>query len=413
MPSTKRVVLVPQYMQHFSCIGSECEDTCCGGWTVSIDRKTYKNYKNLRDRELSPLIEENITRVRTNASDQNYATIKLTEDKLCPFLTSEKLCSFQAKFGEKYLSNVCRTYPRVLNVVNGVLEKSSTLSCPEAARLALLNPNIMEFDEIEEDVDSSMIVNKHINTSSPTDSNTAKKYIWELRIFTIRVLQNRKYPLPDRLIFLGIFYDKVQQLIEDQNIDEIPQLINSYTSLMHTLQNSISEIPSSIDIQLQLVKRLMELRVLIGVNNRAYLECVKETLEGIQYSDQSSLNQLAQCYRDSYETYFSPFISKHEYVLENYLVNYVFKNLFPFSTHNDKVYEDYVLMVIHYSMIKLHLIGMAGYHKEKFSSDHVVKLIYSFGKAVEHSPTYLYKLVEILKRKEETSLAHMAILIKN
>lgn len=413
MPSSKRISLVPRYYKDFSCIGSECEDTCCGGWTVAIDRKTYKNYRNLKDKDLSPLINNYIKRERSNPSDENYASIKLSENKLCPFLNANQLCSIQTKLGEAYLSNVCRTYPRVPNLINGVLEFSTTLSCPEAARLALLNRDVMEFDELEATVDQSTIISKQIEIESPMNEGSAKKYFWELRFFTISVIQNRDYPLTDRLIFLGIFLDKVDQLINENKIDQIPELIGSYTALMATLQKSIGDIPSSNEIQLQLVKRLMEMRIYIGVNSQAYLDCVKETLDGINFRDDMPIQELAMAYYDSYDTYFAPFLSKHEYVLENYLVNYVFKNLFPFSTQKNSVYEEFVLLTVHYSMIKLHLIGMAGYHKEKFSLDHVIKLIYSFGRAIEHSPLFLYKLVEILKRKGQTSLAHMAILIKN
>ena len=52
-------------MAQFKCIGGECEDTCCAGWSVSIDKKTYKKYTNLNTSELielahiiCPLIEQ-------------------------------------------------------------------------------------------------------------------------------------------------------------------------------------------------------------------------------------------------------------------------------------------------------------------------------------------------------------------
>lgn len=33
----KQLALMPEYMKKFKCIGGECEDTCCAGWTVSLD----------------------------------------------------------------------------------------------------------------------------------------------------------------------------------------------------------------------------------------------------------------------------------------------------------------------------------------------------------------------------------------
>ena len=37
-------MLVPQYVRKFACIGGACEDTCCQGWRVPIDKETYKKY---------------------------------------------------------------------------------------------------------------------------------------------------------------------------------------------------------------------------------------------------------------------------------------------------------------------------------------------------------------------------------
>ncbi|MFP3632204.1 flagellin lysine-N-methylase, partial [Burkholderia sp. SIMBA_045] len=74
----------------------------------------------------------------------------MKSDLSCPFLNEEKLCSIQLKLGEDFLSHTCKTYPRVTQTVDDVVELSATLSCPEAARLALLNPNKMQFNRNEE-----------------------------------------------------------------------------------------------------------------------------------------------------------------------------------------------------------------------------------------------------------------------
>ena len=32
-------IIEPDYMSDFACIGGDCEDTCCAGWKVIVDRK--------------------------------------------------------------------------------------------------------------------------------------------------------------------------------------------------------------------------------------------------------------------------------------------------------------------------------------------------------------------------------------
>jgi lysine-N-methylase len=405
MNAKKRLVLSPRYMQQFSCIGSACEDSCCTGWKVSIDQDTYKKYNRIRDITLKPLIDRNLKRNRSHKSENDFAKIKLDTKGACPFLDTEKLCSIQAKLGEEYLSTVCSTYPRTTNQVNDILEKSATLSCPEIARLALLEPNGIEFDEVEEPVETRNWIRSQIDTSQQAIQNDPRKYLWELRIFTIQTLQNRAYDLADRLIILGMFYQKANEYMTSKKIDDIPQLIALFSNLIAegSLKPSLDKIPAQTTVQMQLLKELTDYRVALGLNSQRYVDCLRDTLLGIQYTADSKIEDISDRYSHAFETYYSPFISQHEYILENYLVNHVYKNIFPF-TNEGGLYANYVMLVIHYSMIKLHLIGMSGLYKDEFGVEHVLKLIQSFSKAVEHSTQYLKQIEELLRLNGFTTL---------
>ena len=35
---------IPDYYQNFKCTADECEDTCCAGWQIAIDRKSLVRY---------------------------------------------------------------------------------------------------------------------------------------------------------------------------------------------------------------------------------------------------------------------------------------------------------------------------------------------------------------------------------
>jgi len=39
---------VLDYYDKFECIRSDCEDSCCSGWQVAIDKNTYRKYKKLK-----------------------------------------------------------------------------------------------------------------------------------------------------------------------------------------------------------------------------------------------------------------------------------------------------------------------------------------------------------------------------
>ncbi len=414
MAEKKRPILVPQYMQSFKCIGSACEDSCCVGWRVDIDHETYKKYQRVRDAELAPLFDQYVKRNRAaNHEVANYAKVKLLENTGCPFLDEGMLCRIQVKRGEDYLSDVCTTYPRTVNIINEMLERSATMSCPEAARLALLNPEGIEFDEAEEPANSRNIIKATINTHDLKLNLKPQKFLWELRIFTITVLQNRTYLLWERLIFLGMFFQKLQQLVSDKKIDEIPILIASYTNIMEegSFQDGISAIPVEYTIQMELLKEIADKRYSMNVTSKRYIECFAEFLNGIQYVAGAKVEEIGQRYQEACKEYYEPFMNQHEYILENYLVNYVYKNLFPF-TGEKAIFDSYMMFVLHYALIKMHLIGMAGFHKG-LTVELVIKLVQSFAKTVEHNQQYLHGIAELMRLNGFNTMAYMAILIKN
>lgn len=409
-----RKLLQPQYLSNFQCIGSECEDSCCIGWRVQIDKETYKRYNECRDEELRNRLTTNITRNRRNSTDANYAKIKMDNDGRCPFLDEDKFCAIQRKFGEEYLSITCTTYPRITNIVNGVVEKSLTMSCPEGARLALLNKDLMSFDDTLEDSSIRNSQGRTIDTEHYKTIYQPERYFWELRIFIITLLQKRTYPLWQRLIILGLFIRQLDQLISEGKLKEIELYIGRYLNYIENgdFMEELDSIPNELTIQMELMKEIADERIFTGVNSKRFMECFAEFLHGIEYTAGSKKEKIGERYSNANTQYYKPFISQHEYIMENYLVNYVFKNLFPFSGEKS-VYDNYVMMIIHYAMIKMILIGMAAYHKENLTLDHVIKLIQSFSRTVEHNTAYLKKIIKLLRDNKFNTMPYMAILIKN
>jgi len=414
MSEKKRQILVPQYMKNFNCIGAACEDSCCIGWKVNIDHDTWKKYRKIRHVEIASLLEKNITRNRSSTkSEASYAKVKLEQGGRCPFLNDEMLCRIQLECGEGYLSDVCTTYPRIANIINGVLERSATMSCPEAARLALLRPEPMEFDQLEEPATVRNMIKHNINTHELKYANKAEKYLWMLRIFSISVLQDRKYSLWERLVILGIFYDRVQDAVKEEKANEIPNLIAVHTNMLNdgSFKTLVNGIPAQNTIQMELLKEIVDIRYFSGVNNKRYLECFSEFLWGIQYNADSTVEEIGLRYHEAWQNYYEPYMREHEYIFENYLVNYVFKNLFPFTAEKT-LFDSYMMLVLHYSLIKMHLIGIAGYRKG-LTDEIFIKLIQSFAKTVEHNQRYLNEIADLMKQNGFNTMAYMSILIKN
>src|SRR5277367_6491186 len=106
-PATR---LQPQSYSAFRCIGADCEDTCCIGWGVNVDRPIYEAYQRCDD----PGVDD-------------------------------------------------------------VLHRSLHMSCPEAARVVLLNPNPMEFEEKPFEQDGQRLANLGL-LDTRSDKYTDKPY---------------------------------------------------------------------------------------------------------------------------------------------------------------------------------------------------------------------------------------------
>ncbi|RJQ40798.1 MAG: lysine-N-methylase [Nitrospiraceae bacterium] len=352
------------------------------------------------------MVEEGMTVNRNSSANRAYATIKLNEDGSCPFLTDQNWCKIQLNLGEEYISDVCFFYPRITNLINGKFEKSITVSCPEAARRVLLNAEGITFNQFEVPFGQRTL----ITANNRTPNLKAEPFLWELRFFTIQLLQNRDYGIADRLIILGMFCLDVQECLEKEESGRIPGLINSYVHSLTTeeLKVPLAEIPVNFRTQSELLQFLTE--TLVPKKKQRYAGCYNRLRESLGLEN-GSTEEIAERYRDAYQNYYHPFMKENEYLLENYLVNYVFSNVFPCGLL-PTVYDEYIALAVYYSLIKYHLIGMAGFH-QGLNYDIVIELVQSFSRSFGHSREALNTLLEFLNRTGFIKMSDMMLLIKN
>ena len=415
--------LQPRSYHAFRCIGADCEDTCCIGWIVNVDKHTYETYQRCDHPELSARLHELVTINASGSSDDNYARIKLSEAG-CPFL-SEGLCSIQNKLGEEYLSIMCATYPRVMNVVDDVLQRSLDLSCPEAARSMLLDASPMQFDEDEGPSPDSRRGHLSILSTTNLDSGKPYQYFHEIRGFVIWLLQYRPYPLWKRLVILGAFCDQLHEMAEAGQSSETFETVQSYRDAVHrkVFDRIVDGHAVQSAAQLGMVLELIVGRIGSDFTPPRFLECYREFMEGIEWTAQSSMDDIGRRYAAAYAQCYAPFMSLHEYMLEHYLVNYVHRTLFPLgpqesdrdlSVHHiaDSIRTQCLLMIVYFAMTQTVLIGVAAFYQAKFDAGHVIKVIQSSTKTFEHSLAFPSRALQILKDNKVENCSGLAMLIR-
>ncbi|WP_020189209.1 flagellin lysine-N-methylase [Kurthia sp. Dielmo] len=236
--------LIPTYFNEFQCIGGACEDTCCAGWRIDIDQKTFKQYKKESNPAIKNELQKNIKRNRSATVNAfTYGQFKMDENNACTMLTKEGLCGIQNRLGENALCHTCTIYPREISTINNIFEKTLTLSCPEAARIVLNHPEGLDFIE-EEGIESISPSRNFVH------SNEENELFWKIRIFMIDTLQNRKFSLEIRLLVIAMF---LQNHLDSPSleIDSLLQKYNSYLSF-NDLATMFKDIPINYDNQLQL-----------------------------------------------------------------------------------------------------------------------------------------------------------------
>lgn len=414
MDQDRRKTRIPSYLKDFRCIGSPCEDNCCIGWDVDFDKKSFQKYSKIKDGELGKLFK---TCVRPNPdafSDAvDFATVKLKKNKVCPFLDEAHLCKIQSGFGETYLSNVCATYPRYTNVIDGVYEHSATVSCPEAARLILKNPKGITFTEGEEPVSARCILTYEVKSRERSNPPRVR-YLQELRDVSLSVLQKRQMPLEERILLLGEFYEKLEKEGAGKTGKGLPAFITAFKNEMASgaVKPRLAGAAADHAGQMLLLKEITEaLNVFTEIDSKRYIAFTREFLAGIDAGGDGNPEQEGRRVAEIYRQYYTPFMESHEYLLENYLVNFVFKDLFP-AAEGETSFDAYMMLVIRYALIKLHLIGIAG-HRKGLTEETVVSFIQAFSKTVEHHKTYLENIAAHMIAKRYNTLKHMAVLIKD
>ncbi len=415
MAEMKTLARMPVCFKEFQCTGGGCEDNCCIGWDVEIDKQTWQKYKKVKDKELSHLFRNSIFE-NPDSYDHNvdYAIVELAKNNRCPFLNEDHLCKIQAKLGHDSLSNVCAAYPRYVNEINGVAEYSLNVSCPEAARLVLSNQQGLAFSSEKQNTSSKTIINFVVNTTEHS-GNSMVKYFVELRSFTISLLQNRKYLLWERILMLGYFYKELQQQsTHGRDVVPVHRLIESFSQRIEKdeWRVEISSIPADNPSQLRVMKEITDkLNTATEIDSQKYICFTEEFSKGIGISAKSNLEAEGEAFKRAYEQYYEPFMKSHAYLVENYLVNYVFGGLFP-AAESTKPFEAYRMLAIRYTLIKYYLIGISAYRKGLTERD-CVQFIQVFSKAIEHHHTYLEGISAYMNRKKYNTMPYIELLLKN
>jgi lysine-N-methylase len=406
----------PTYAAVFRCIGASCEDSCCGDWDIPLDRSTYDKYQQFPSEQLGSVVSQFVIMNAPDQPDGFYAQIHRAPSGLCPFFHSDHLCGIQKQYGPQLLSATCSIYPRSLNRVSGELEGSLSLSCPEAARNVLLVPHFMQIagDLFSGDFRTDNIF--HLASDRGGSLRKPDVFFPAIRTILIDMVRDRARPIWHRLLLIGSLCKR----LDDTPTEMFPVLLRDYPQILakQEFQAELESLPSQPRLKLEVIFGLTDARVRDRCGNR-FRDTFWTFVEGIGSPEGSLPGDDLERFLRAEAEYHRPFFARFPFILENYLVNYMFQNLFPYGREGSvdftprSMFDEYILMTTQFAWINALLIGIAGHYKGAFAEEHVVQTIQSFTRAVEHYPDVLKSIHEYMRSRELDSLQGMAIMLKS
>jgi len=375
-------VYQPKYFESFACTGSECKNNCCHHWTINVDEVTYKKYISL-DNEERDAILKNLT---VTDAEKNLADINMDSKGYCSFLDEKGLCSIQLKLGHNYLSNVCRSYPRLVNVIGGTIERFLELSCEAAAKFILFDKDFINFEEILLDSDaaeSALVAYNHsMKAENYSQSPNALDIFWKLRVTSVAILQTRKYKIRLRMIILCLFIQEVDELFAaGREFDTIALSENYMNRLDMNYYDELSAgMPSGANSEFDVVLDILKEMYIKKSQFRPILD---QVISGFDIKIENFTTP--DGFSDNYSKYYDTYFSDKEYIFENYLVQRVLSEGFPFNySKKADIMSNYVDLLAKYDIVEFLFTGICR-HRMKFDKRVLIDCISLFTRGYEHA----------------------------
>ena len=383
-PEKEFTCIQPEYVKYFKCEGDICNARCCKGFQVDIDRATHEKYKSITDKKIRSTI---LNTLSWNKPSSTYR-MKLRPGAICPMLQPDCLCYIQKNFGHDYLSDVCADYPRRTFVIDDLVLRSMGLTCPIAARLALLSPGPMKFE-------TAKFKTTHAGSFFYRSVNEvpARKHLAILQEFSINVLQDRRLTLNQRLAALGIILSEADGLIANNRADDLRLIVKIYHSddYFNNLRNKVETLTFYREQYLQIMLALMDrifskAVVYYAPDQRNFAKYLLQAFDFIGNKNKT-LPELLALYDKNIAIYKKNAHEPFNHVLENYLVHSFFAGIYPCHMPGSLL-SNYFLFLTLYKFFEIGLISMTAAMQERFSIYDLLEFAERFCNRIDHSTAF-------------------------
>ena len=402
---------IPDFYDSFHCIGGKCPDNCCIGWELDIDDDTYEYYRSVKG-PFGDRLRANMSGAE-KSSESESVSFRLQVDGRCPFLNAENLCDICLELGPDALCRICTDYPRYSFEWGDAIEKSLTLSCPEAGRLLFLNDIPVRFKEIplnESGLDAYM-----------TDEEYGEMGTDEVDIRDLPMVENGAVSDVDGMVSDKAQTDNYEVTCEDVLVDiETTEAAHSTENGVTFIEEYDEEDPEQVkkieQIRTECIRILQDRTLSIADRITKYLQVCEtpnfspspdsrlEILSGMEILNTrwSTILHALEAFvsdKENYQKALESYLSSEEYrryvyTYEHLLVYYTFR-YFPRAAYDYNLPEK-ARFAVFCTLVIRDLDAMRYAERGEFTFADRIDTVKDFSKQVEHSDYNIDYLMEEL-----------------
>jgi lysine-N-methylase len=303
----------------------------------------------------------------------------------------DSLCSVQKHLNESYLSDTCFTYPRSTRQFAGGIEQSLTLSCPEAARQALLSPDAFDF------VENKIFVRDTSAGKIKPMHGLGAETMNEIRIFCFQVMRTQGLEVWEKLAVLGVFCESLTKAIQAHNQQAVPALIEELVAALETgsITAALKDMPPNHSYQALVFATMWKVmhKAAHSASQNAILDMIGKGMPTDPTSEQSLEQQIVDNYRRGIER-LPAALSEAPWLMEHYLLNEMFTNLFPFG--DTTPYEHYLRLISRFGMVRFMLAAQCNSSDTLPTPALLAQTVQVFCRRVQHDSKFAKQINQAL-----------------
>ncbi len=334
---------IPDYVPAFACKQGKCRHACCQGWPVSV---TLQNYFDLLGLECGPDLRRRLDgglHLADRPSPDHYAQFSPRYDGNCPMRMEDGRCALHAEIGEHVLPDICRLYPRGIRYGKERMDLSLAGSCEGVLELFFDRTEPLDFVEAE-----LPVIPPHLEPRQAVFQTLGME--WEIRLYFMRILQKREFPMADRLLYLGKQMQKVDAAMAGGDPAVLSEVLNGEIPTVETVEAARAYTPD----EEHLTSGLWIAEKLTALLDKRHHSIHDYGEKALAYfgTDEGTLERYHAA-RAHLESTFP----RWEIFCEHMMVNHMYFTQFPFQDRPESLPQEYTALCAVYMLLRFTTIG--------------------------------------------------------